>query len=118
MYIIFVSASSLNIGEVFGCLIGGYCGGRFGPKRTILCSGFPAIIGWLCLAFSPNLGVLIFARVVCGVATNIASANCSMLVAQYSCTDRRGAFLSLFALMVELVSWSHILLGLYYTGDM
>ena len=90
----------MNIGQVFGCLIGGYCGGRFGPKRTILCSGLPAILGWLCLAFSPSLGVLIFARVVCGVATSFASANCSMLVAQYSRTDRRGAFLSLFALMV------------------
>merc|ERR1719158_1329226 len=25
-------ASSVNIGEVFGCLLGGYCGGRFGPN--------------------------------------------------------------------------------------
>jgi len=90
----------VNIGQVFGCLIGGYCGGTFGPKRTILCSGFPAIFGWLCLALSPNLGVLIFARVVCGVTNSIAFANCSMLVAQYSSADRRGVFLSLYTLMV------------------
>merc|ERR1712025_1430988 len=85
---------------MFGCLIGGYCGGRFGPKRSFLFSGVPAILGWLCLALSPNLGMLIFGRVVCGVATSVASPNCSMLVAQYSSTERRGTFLSLFALMV------------------
>jgi len=109
-------ASSLNLGSIFGSLFGGYCGGRFGPKRTVLLSGFPGIVGWLCIAFSPHLGFLIAGRVVCGFCTSMISANCSMLVAQYSSIKRRGAFLSLFALMVGIgimISYS-LGAGLYW----
>lgn len=95
-------ASSVNLGQILGCLFGGYCGGRFGPKRTVMFSGFPAIVGWLGIVFSPHIGSLIAGRVVCGFSTSILSANCSMLVAQYSSKQRRGAFLSLFALMVGI----------------
>ena len=115
-FIGFISASSVNVGQMFGCLIGGYCGGRFGPKRTVLCSGFPAIVGWLCIAFSPHLGVLIAGRLLCGFCSSMCSANCSMLVAQYSSTKRRGSFLALFALMVGigiLISYS-LGAGLYW----
>ena len=54
------------------------------------------------MACSPHIGVLMAARTVCGFSTSISSANCSMLVAQYSSTKRRGPFLALFALMVGI----------------
>ena len=96
------SASSVNIGQIFGCLIGGYCGGKFGPKKTMLLFSFPAIISWLGIAFSPYLGFLILGRVVCGFCAAISIANSSLLVAQYSSTRWRGAFLSLYGLMIGI----------------
>jgi len=95
-------ASSVNIGQMIGCIIGGICGGRFGPKRTVLLSGIPGILGWLCMALSPNLIVLLVGRVLCGFASSVTTANCSLLVAQYSTIQRRGIFLGLFALMVGI----------------
>ena len=103
-----------------GCLLGGYCGGRFGPRTAILSSCLPAALGWMIIACSPHLATLILGRVLCGLASSFCSANLPLLVAQYrwvqystvqrsasnidipSCIKRRGAFLSLFALMVGL----------------
>merc|ERR1719370_8410 len=34
-------ASSITFGLLTGSLVGGYCGGRFGPRRTILCAAVP-----------------------------------------------------------------------------
>ena len=95
----FVPASSLSIGQLFGCLAGGYLGERIGPKRTIMLSGFLAIMGWISIASAHHLGLLITGRVVCGFCSSMCSANCSLLVAQYSSTQRRGGFLALYMLM-------------------
>ena len=78
-----LSASSLNIGQMAGCLIGGYSGGRFGPKRTILASCLPAALGWVIIASSPYFAGLVLGRVLCGLSSSFSSANCSLLVAQY-----------------------------------
>ena len=76
-------ASSVNIGQMFGCLLGGYCGGRFGPKRTILASCLPAALGWIIIASSPHYAPLILGRVICGLGSSFFSSNCSLLVAQF-----------------------------------
>merc|ERR1719234_1413173 len=60
------------------------------------------MISWLAIAFAPSLPLLIVGRVLAGVSSSVNTANCSMLVAQYASTPRRGVFLSLFALMVGL----------------
>ena len=116
---ILISASSINLGSMVGCLLGGYCGGRFGPKRTILASCVPAALGWIILASSSRLATLILGRVLCGLGMSFSTPNCSLLVAQYrsrlrqtdqyftiliflSSDKRRGGFLSLFALMIGL----------------
>ena len=78
-----ISASSINIGAIVGCLLGGYCGGRFGPKRTILASCVPAALGWIILASSSHLSVLILGRVLCGLGMSFSTPNCSLMVAQY-----------------------------------
>ena len=71
------------MGQMVGCLLGGYCGGRFGPKRTILASCVPGALGWLLITFSPHLAALVVGRVLCGLSSSFCSANCSLLVAQY-----------------------------------
>ena len=62
-------------------------------------SGFPAILAWLSILFSHQMAVLIVGRVVSGFCCSLCSANCSLLVAQYSSTNRRGGFLSLYMVM-------------------
>ena len=76
-------ASSVNIGQIFGALIGGYCGGRYGPRRTILVSCLLTSLGWLLIGLAPRVSLLVVGRVVCGVGSSFSTANCSLLVAQY-----------------------------------
>ena len=78
----YISASSNNIGQIVGSLLGGYCGGRFGAKRTILVSYVPGALGWLTMAFSPNLASLIAGRVLCGLCVGLNAPNAPMLVSQ------------------------------------
>ena len=66
-----------------GCLLGGYCGGRFGPRRTILFSCIPAALGWLLIACSPYFATLMPGRLLVGLSASFCTSNCSLLVAQY-----------------------------------
>ena len=62
---------------------GGYCGGRYGPKRTIMASCVVAGLGWLLIGLSPGVPWLVLGRVICGIGSSFSTANCSLLVAQY-----------------------------------
>ena len=81
--IVNVSASSVNIGQIVGALLGGYIGGRFGPKTAIMASCVPAGLGWILIAVSPHFAVLVLGRIICGLSSSFCSANISLLVAQY-----------------------------------
>ena len=80
---VFCSASSVNIGQVLGSLIGGYCGGQYGPRRTILVSCVVASLGWLLLGLAHHVSLMVVGRIVCGIGSSFSTANCSLLVAQY-----------------------------------
>ena len=79
---IYISASSNNIGQIAGSLLGGYCGGRFGAKKTILASYVPGALGWLTITFSPHMATLILGRVLCGLSVGLNTPNAPMLIAQ------------------------------------
>ena len=81
--IVNISASSVNIGQIVGALLGGYIGGRFGPKTAIMASCVPAGLGWILIAVSPHFAVLVLGRIICGLSSSFCSANISLLVAQY-----------------------------------
>ena len=71
-----------------GNLLGGYCGGRFGPRRTIMASCVPAFQASIILAASPHLSTLILARVLCGLNTGLNTSNGPLLVAEYRWEER------------------------------
>ena len=75
-------ASLLSVGEFFGALIGGYLGGKYGPKRTIQISCPVSALGWILMAVSPNLPLLIIGRMISGFGEVMGSATIPMLVAQ------------------------------------
>ena len=71
------------IGQFFGAIVGGYLGGKYGPKKTVHMSCLIGIPGWIMIAVAPNLPLLIVGRFVCGFGQTLATANSSLLVAQY-----------------------------------
>ena len=81
-FAIYISASSNNIGQIVGSLLGGYCGGKIGPKKTILASYIPGALGWIIIAFSPHVATLILGRVLCGLSVGLNAPNAPMLITQ------------------------------------
>ena len=66
------SASAVNLGSVAGCLLGGYLGGRCGPRRTIQLSCAVAGLGWAAIAAAPHTASLIIGRT--GPASGVRDA--------------------------------------------
>ena len=83
----YISASSVNTGQMAGALLGGYCGGRFGPKKAMLASCLPAALGWIIIASSPHFAPLILGRVLCGLGVSLSFPNSPLLAAQYRCPE-------------------------------
>ena len=78
-----VLASVVPIGMVLGCLVGGYLAVRCGPKRMMQVSCLVNVLGWISIAASPHLAMLIMGRFICGLGGGMAASNMSLLVAQY-----------------------------------
>ena len=78
-----VLASVVPIGMMLGCLVGGYLAVRCGPKRMMQVSCLVNVLGWVSIAASPHLALLIMGRLICGLGSSMASSNMSLLVAQY-----------------------------------
>ena len=68
---------------MFGGLVGGYLGGKYGPKRTIQAHIAFVAMGWLMQGLAPNLAVLVAGRVILGLAQCLNIANNSLLLVQY-----------------------------------
>jgi MFS family permease len=77
-------------------------GGVIGPKRTILIGCVPVGLGWILIGLAPHISLLIIGRLACGLGSTFLTANCALLITQYSSPQRRGAFLSLFTLMLSI----------------
>ena len=78
-----VLASVVPIGMVLGGLVGGYLAMRCGPKKMMQVSCLVNVLGWVSIAASPHLALLIMGRFICGLGSSMASSNMSLLVAQY-----------------------------------
>ena len=68
---------------MFGGLVGGYLGGKYGPKKTIQIYGVFTSIGWLMNGLAPNLALLITGRVILGFSQCLNMTNNSLLLVQY-----------------------------------
>ena len=66
-----------------GSLLGGYYGGRVGPKRSVMVASVLAAVSWLIICLSPHLSTLVLGRFINGLSLGFSTANCALLVAQY-----------------------------------
>jgi MFS family permease len=92
----------VSLGQLVGGVLGGYLGATFGPKITILLGCLPMGLGWVLIGLAPHMSLLILGRLASGFGGTFLTANCSMLISQYSSPNRRGAFLSFYTLMMSI----------------
>ncbi len=97
-----VVVSSILIGAVFGAGASGALGDRLGRRKMVLIAAVIFAAGSIGMAFSPTIGVLIFFRIVTGLAVGAASALVPTYISEISPTDLRGSLSSVFQLAITL----------------
>jgi len=61
-------ASIFGIGAIFGGFLAGYLGSQFGRRKALLLLTVPDICGWILIAASQNLSMMLVGRLLCGLA--------------------------------------------------
>ena len=78
-----ITASVISLSMIPGSLLGGFYGGKYGPRRAVLVSSVMAALSWLLLSVSPHLAPLLLGRLINGLSVGFGTPNCALLVAQY-----------------------------------
>ena len=94
--------SSMMLGAALGSLFNGWLSHRLGRKYSLLAGAILFIAGSLGSAFATNLEVLLFARVILGVAVGIASYTAPLYLSEMASEKVRGKMISMYQLMVTL----------------
>lgn len=97
-----VVVSSILLGAVIGSGASGALGDRLGRRKMVLIAAVIFAVGSIGMAFSPTIGVLIFFRIVTGLAVGAASALVPTYISEISPTDLRGSLSSVFQLAITL----------------
>ena len=97
-----VVVSSILIGAVIGAGASGALGDRLGRRKLILIAAVIFALGAIGMGLSPSIPVLIFFRVVAGLAVGAASALVPTYISEISPTELRGSLSSVFQLAITL----------------
>lgn len=97
-----VVVSSILLGAVVGAGASGALGDKLGRRKMVLIAAVIFAVGAVGMALSPNVGILIFFRIVAGLAVGAASALVPTYISEISPTDLRGSLSSVFQLAITL----------------
>jgi len=83
-------ASIFGLGAVIGGLISAYFGNKFGRRNSLMMLALPDLIGWILVAASQNLGMMLLGRFMAGFSAAAYSSNIQIYVAEISQPQQRG----------------------------
>jgi MFS transporter, SP family, galactose:H+ symporter len=111
--------SSMMLGAAAGAIASGWMSSSLGRKKSLMAGAILFVIGSLLSAFAVSPEMLIFARVLLGLAVGIASYTAPLYLSEIAPEKIRGSMISLYQLMITIG-----ILGAYlsdtafsYTGD-
>lgn len=87
--------------------------GKFGRKVAMIISIVPMVLGWVCIAITESIAVLIFARVLQGLAMGLGGPLGPILIAEITSPRNRGAFLTTVSLSISVSIFMVHTLGSY-----
>jgi sugar porter (SP) family MFS transporter len=91
-----------SLGAAAGALLAGPLTDRFGRRSLLIVDALIYAVGALLAAFTPNVGVLLFARTLIGLAIGADSAIATAYIAEYAPRKRRGALVMLQQWMITV----------------
>jgi len=89
------SAGIFGLGAIFGGLLSAYLGNRCGRKMSLILLAIPDILGWILVASSQNLGMMLAGRFLAGFAAAGYSPNIQIYVGEITQPQHRGWLLGL-----------------------
>ena len=106
-------ASLFFIGNIIGCLMGGYVNQKIGARKAFLCSAPLAGLTWAMIALSHNIWVILVSRVISGVVFGVFQANGKVYNAEIAHPDMRGSLGTIIGNMFALGSVYTYLTGYF-----
>ena len=106
--------SAVPIGAVGGAIFAGRLSDGYGRRAMILISAVVFAIGALASAAAPNGEMLVFARLVVGLAIGVASAVAPVYISEVAPPDVRGRLVTFFQLAITIGILVAYLVGLAF----
>lgn len=94
--------SSMMFGAAIGAIISGFISMKIGRKNSLSIGAIVFIIGSIWSSFVPNTEMLIFARIILGIAVGIASYTAPLYLSEIAPEKIRGSMISLYQLMITI----------------
>jgi len=83
-------AAIFGLGAVFGGLMSAFLGNRFGRRVSLMMLSFPDLLGWIMVASSQNLWIMLIGRFLLGFSAAGYSPNIQIFVAEITQARHRG----------------------------
>jgi len=83
-------AAIFGLGAIFGGLMSAFMGNRYGRRVSLMMLAFPDLLGWIMVASSQNLGMMLTGRFLAGFAAAGYSPNIQIFVAEITEAKHRG----------------------------
>ena len=94
--------SIVLVGAMAGAIVGGSIADRIGRKTTLIWGGVLFVVGSLLALWSPNVGILILARGLLGVAIGFTSVTAPVYISELSPPQSRGLLIGLYQFALTL----------------
>ncbi|GAA3763762.1 sugar porter family MFS transporter [Terriglobus aquaticus] len=109
--------SVVLLGAMLGALLGGTVADRIGRKKTLVQAALIFVCGSVLAPLSPNVGVLIVARAVLGLAIGFTSVTAPVYVSELAPPQSRGGLIGLYQLALTLGIAIANLVGYFLSGQ-
>src|ERR1700728_687186 len=97
-----VVVSVVLVGAMLGAVLGGSLADRFGRRAILVSGGFVFIVGSLLAPWSPDVWVLIVARMLLGLAVGFTSVTAPVYVSELAPPQSRGMLIGLYQFALTL----------------
>lgn len=94
--------SSVLIGAMFGAALSGKLADHYSRRNVIIATAGIFFLGSIGTAFAPNSELLIFGRIIIGIAIGVASFTVPLYISEISPSNVRGALVSLNQLAITI----------------
>lgn len=104
-----------QVGAIIGAATGGWINDAFGRKKATLSADIVFAAGSVVMAAAPDPYVLIFGRLLVGLAIGVASVTAPVYIAEAAPTEVRGGLVSTNVLMITGGQFLSYLVNLAFT---